>query len=448
MLVNLGVSLGIALWLIPALLRQFPLHKRGKSISLKKARKVARRQRPYRAWIGHSLRWRPLWITLAILGFGLPVFMLPEDWKEDPYVYYGPKREEAESPWYEQWYEQSLGSSTYQREIKPWVDKILGGSLRLFMEETFPNSRYRPLERTVLYVNGKMAYGTTVQQMNEAFQSLENFLSQFEEIEQYETRIASSQQAFLQIHFHPEDERKGFPYFLKSRVESHVIDLGAVDWQVYGVGRGFNNAIGMGSKNSRIQMRGFNYDRLFQYAEALKGRLLEHPRIKEVFLNGEIRWDYRPNSEFVMDLDKQLLASKQLQSQQVLAALQPLTLERQTVHHAMIDGDYSPIVLVPRDAETRDVWQIRHQPLLLDSMGVNLQQLAQLAKIPAGDVIYKEEQQYHIWVEYDFIGPDPLRVKIQREMAQETQQLLPLGYTASLRSWGAGGTGKIKRPMD
>ena len=431
MLVNLGVSLGIALWLIPALLGQFPLATGRKSYSLRKARRIVQWQRPYRGWIRHSLRWRPLWITLAILGFGLPVFMLPEDWKEDSYRYYGPKQEEAEVPWYERWYEQTLGSSNYQREIKPWVDPILGGSLRLFMEETFPNSRYRPLERTVLYVRGKMPYGTTVKQMNEAFQSLENFLSQFEEIEQYETQISSSQQALSQIHFHPEYERKGFPYFLKSLVESHVIDLGAVDWQVYGVGRGFNNAIGMGSKNSRIQMRGFNYEQLFQYAEGLKKRLLEHPRIKEVFLNGEIRWDYRPHSEFVMNLDKQLMTTKEIQSQQVLDALQPLTLERRRIHEVYQGGKYSSVILLPKDPQSRDIWQIRNQPLVLDSIGVNLQQLARLEKIPAGDVIYKEDQQYHIWVEYDFIGPEPQSRTVQEEMVREIQQLLPIGYTAS-----------------
>jgi len=439
MMINLLVSLAVALWLIPALMHKLPLATRSAHLTRSYLTRIIRLQRPYRRWIYHSLKWRPLWLTLAILGFGLPVFWLPDHWgaQDDPY-YYGTKEEAADSAWYARWYDQTLGSRYYQQQLKPWVDKSLGGALRLFVEETYPNAQFGDPGPTTLYVRGRMAYGTTVGQMNEAYESLENFLAQFEEIKQYETHIQSSQSAEMTITFKEAYDKSAFPYFLKSRIESEVIDLGAVDWQVYGVGRGFNNAIGMGTKNSRIQMRGYNYDKLVELSEELKTRLLRHPRIKEVFLNGEIRWDYRPNSEYIVELDAQQLGLKQAYGSQLLSELQPFSLEETPVFSTFIQGKYDPVVLVPQTQEAYDIWHIQQLPIALDSTQVTLRSIADIRKIPAGEVIYREAQQYHIWVEYDFIGPDQLRRKVLKQMAEDTQQMLPVGYTAevgSLRGW-------------
>ena len=40
-----------------------------------------------------------------------------------------------------EWYNKTLGSSTYKEKIKPIVDKALGGSLRLFIQKVY-NGRY------------------------------------------------------------------------------------------------------------------------------------------------------------------------------------------------------------------------------------------------------------------------------------------------------------------
>ncbi len=436
MIVNLLVSLAVALWLIPALMDRFPLSRKNKQYSRRYISRVIWVQAPYQGWIRRSLRWRPLWISLAILGFGIPVFWLPSEWgAEKHHYYYGAKEEDEPKAWYARWYNETFGTQYYQRELKPWIDKVLGGSLRLFVEETYPNARYGEPGPTTLYVRGQMAFGTTVQQMNEAFESLENFLAQFDEIKQYETHIQSSQSARLTITFKEAYDKTGFPYFLKSRIESEAIDLGAVDWRVYGVGRGFSNAIGIGSKNSRIQMRGYNYDKLVQLSEELKTRLLKHPRIKEVFLNGEIRWDYRPNSEFIVDLDAQQLGMKNAPRIQVLDQLSPYSLEARPLFSAFIDGSYDPIVLIPSTIDSYDLWHIQQLPIEIDSAILNLQSVSSIRKVPSGDLIYREDQEYHIWVEYDFIGPDMLRRKVLNEMAEETQQMLPLGYTAKPGSW-------------
>lgn len=52
-----------------------------------------------------------------LLAFGLPVFLLPEKMK-------------GEDKWAE-FYNKTLGTSTYKEKVKPVVDKALGGALRL-----------------------------------------------------------------------------------------------------------------------------------------------------------------------------------------------------------------------------------------------------------------------------------------------------------------------------
>ena len=59
------------------------------------------------------------WVILAILGFGLPVFMIPSSVDRDKS--------------YAETYNR-IFSSEWFLTIRPWMDKLLGGSLRLFVE--------------------------------------------------------------------------------------------------------------------------------------------------------------------------------------------------------------------------------------------------------------------------------------------------------------------------
>lgn len=433
MMINLGVSLAVALWLIPALVspegtpghpKKQPLHSQhasGKGSSLK-------RLNLYRLFF----KLRPLFIIAGILAFGLPVFLLPKEWEtEAQQAYYGPKEDMPMAPWYMQWYNETLGSKAYQQDIKPWADQLLGGTLRLFMEETYPNARYQEPERTALHIRGEMPPGTTIHQMNDVMEGLENFLAQYQEIEQFQTDIRSSQSAYTVIYFKSKYDKSAFPYLLKSRVERFSVDQGAVDWRIYGVGKGFNNSIGMGGKNSRITLRGYHYDQLLRYAGRIKDSLLVNPRIKEVFLNGERRWDYRPNFDYVLSLDKRRLLEQGTTPEAVFDYLQQLSLHERPLMYTRTGNRYEQIILKPRQAKAFDVWDVKHQPLQSgDSTTFKLREAADMIKVQAEDIIYRENQQYRLLVEYDFVGPNALRRRVQERMTDQANAWLPLGYTA------------------
>ena len=437
MIVNLAVSLAVAWWLIPALMAKTGFEKQNGKRSFSSLRRIIRGSRFYHRFNQYSIRYRALSIPLIVLVFGLPVFLLPDKWEHgEPYQTVNFTAEDSAQFSFKvkEWYNQSLGNPTYVREVKPWINKLLGGVLRLFIQETYPNARYSEPTRTSLHVNAQMPYGSTIEQMNETFQRIENFLAQFEEIDQYQTSIQSSQQARMIIYFKPAYDKSSFPFFLKSRLESRAIDLGGADWSIYGVGRGFSNAVGMGSKNSRITLYGYNYEQLVAEGEKLKARLLQHPRIKEVFLNGRMRWDYRPHYEYVMELDKAALAKSGSDPAYILDFLQYQSLDRRSIQHVQIKDETESVVLKVKDTETADLWEQLHQSVYLDSsQAVKLSEIAHLSRVAAGDVIDRHNQQYQLLVEYDFIGPYQLQRKVREQMKDETNQALPLGYRAETR---------------
>ena len=176
--INLGVSLVVAVWLIPALVSGFGLNAetRNSYRNLGRRRGFSRlRQRV--SWVGRYKRslafllsWRKTVLLLVVLAFGLPVFLLPntiQNWE---------------------WYNRTLGNDWYVENIKPQVNKWLGGSLRLFVWYVYEGATYRQPDETVLHIQGSMPNGTTVAQMNAVFEQMESYLAQYEiPIKQYVT---------------------------------------------------------------------------------------------------------------------------------------------------------------------------------------------------------------------------------------------------------------------
>ena len=117
--------------------------------------------------------------------------------------------------WYSGTYNTIFGSEAYLT-IKPYTDKVLGGTLRLFMEgggDAWMRSRKEMENRkTRLTLDMTMPHGATIKQMNEAFEKIENFLSGFESIASFTSDISSANNAGMVITFKPEHEKDGDVY--------------------------------------------------------------------------------------------------------------------------------------------------------------------------------------------------------------------------------------------
>ncbi len=414
-IINLSVSLFIALFFIPALMDRIKLKSKQGKVFYRRKKRVIRFSKNYGKVIAFQKRFAWAFVLLFVLGFGIPIQWLPQ-------------KMDKEGFWPEL-YNLTIGGPWYQETARANLEKILGGSLRLFSEYVFESSFYSDPERTMLYVRGTMPEGCTVQQLNEAILKMENYVSKFDEIEMFQTSIQSYRNSSIQIHFKKEFEYGGFPFVLKEELTSKAISLGGLDWSVYGVGRGFSNALGSGYKSENIVLEGYNYDKLYGFAEELKGQLLENPRIKEVDIAGSTGWNSSTVHEFNLEIDKEKFALGEVPLADFYQFLSTRANGRR-LNPVFIHGELQPVRLVSDKNDSFNAWDLDNEPIRLEDNFLKLSGIGQITKKKTGNEIYKYNQQYQLVVAYNFIGPSPLAQKVRERQVERTNALLPLGYQA------------------
>jgi multidrug efflux pump subunit AcrB len=448
-IINLGVSLLIALFLVPALIDKMNLEwkKSGKKNTSgeetgptwrnrirKRTNHFLKRfpvyyNRYYQWQINFLCGWKKLACFILLLAFGIPVFLLPEkieyDTKDKKKVYTATDSLLIEK------YNKFASNETYKEKIKPIVDKALGGTLRLFVQKVYEGSYFTRNEETVLSVSASLPNGTTLSQMNTLMGRMEAYLSTFKEIRQFQTNVYSARQAGIRIYFTKESERSGFPYTLKSKIISKALELGGGSWQVYGLqDQGFSNDVREGAGSFRIEMYGYNYDELYEWAERLKAKLLTHRRIKEVLINSEFSWWKDDYQEFYFNLNKARLAQEDIQPIDLFASINPVFGKDIYTGTIVVNEETEKLKLSSRQSQEYDVWSMQYVPQTIDGKPYKLAELASVEKGQMPQKVCKVNQQYRLCLQYEYIGASNQGNKIQERDLKEINAILPMGYTA------------------
>lgn len=452
-MINLMVSLFVALLFVPALVERIGLTKRHRKRRTPRFRPLSRIRlsgrsgrlaRFRRRYLSHGriairltrlyekmilLLSRRKWIAFVciVLLFGLPVFMIPD-------------KIEKETPSALK-YNEIFGSATYKEKIKPVTDKALGGTLRLFVEKVYQGSYFTRNEEVVLTITASMPNGTTLSQMNDLVIKMERYLSGFPEIRQFQTSIPSPRRASINVFFKKEAEQGGFPYQLKSNVISKALELGGGSWGVYGLqDQGFSNDVRDMAGQYRVKLYGYNYDELSAWTDTLKQRLLTDRRIREVIVNSNFSWYKDDYQEFSFDLKKEQLAARGILPGELFASLQPVFARNMWAGSVMTDGENEEIILSGRQAREYDIWALQHLGRRVGDRYYKLNEVADIARGQAPQEVGKENQQYRLVLQYDYIGSNTLgQRKLEREL-EEFNKRLPMGYTAEREGsyWGWG----------
>lgn len=443
-MINLGVSLLVALFFVPSLIDKIGLKRRRKSslTGVKRKWKMGNtrflgwlrskmRRGPvyfshfYRWLIQRLCRWRVAVCLLLLLAFGLPVFLLPE-------------KMDGDGKWAEI-YNKTLGTPTYKEKVKPIVDKALGGSLRLFVQKVYEGSYFTRNEEVVLYANANLPNGSTLEQMNTLIKRMETYLSEFKEIKQFQTSVESARRASISIRFTKENQKSGFPYTLKANMISKALQLGGGDWSIYGLqDQGFSNSVRENAGSFRVKMYGYNYDELYSWATKLKEVLLSHRRIREVTVGSNFSWWKDDYQEFYFELDKQ----RMIGAGELFAAIRPIYGRNQEIGSVVTEDGTEKIKLSSRQSDQRDIWAMQYYPF---RVGDKEYKLAELAKVEKGQMpqeVAKENQQYRLCLQYEYIGASEQGNKLLKKDLEEFNELLPMGYKAEAESnnwsWGGG----------
>ena len=428
-IINLLVSLFVALFFVPAMIEKIKLidTKKNQLRSWVK-RPAVYFSRVYQRLIGWFCRYRVVACILLVLAFGLPVFLLPEKMEGEGIV--------------AEYYNKVFNNSTYKEKVKPIVDKALGGSLRLFVDKVYSGSYFNRDEgETVLSITATMPNGTTLEQMNVLIKKMETYLTEFKEIKQFQTSIYSSRRASIQVYFTKEHQHSGFPYTLKANVISKALQLGGGSWGVYGLqDQGFSNDVRESAGSFRVKMYGYNYDELAYWGEKLKEKLLGHRRIKEVTINSEFSWWKDDYSEFFLDLDKHRLAKENITGMQLFTALRPVFGRDISCGTIVYDNQPEVLRLTSHQSSEYDVWSLANIPFQINGKNYKLADFATVEKGASPQKVAKEDQQYRLCLQYEYIGSGEQGRKLLKKDLEEFNAGLPMGYVAEdeQQSWSWG----------
>lgn len=417
-IINLLVSLFVALFFVPSMIEKIKLGGKKKRLRMWTKRPAVHFSRIYQRMIYWFCRYRVAACILLVLGFGLPVFLLPE-------------KMDGEGK-FAGLYNHVFNNPTYKEKVKPIVDKALGGSLRLFVDKVYEGSYFnRDESEVVLSVSATLPNGSTLEQMNALVKKMETYLTEFKGIRQFQTSIFSARRARIQIYFTKEHQYSGFPYTLKANIISKAQTLGGGSWSVYGLqDQGFTNDTRESAGSFRVKLYGYNYDELAHWTEQLKNRLLEHRRIKEVTVNSEFSYWKDDYSEFYLELDKQRLAKENITVMQLFAALRPIFGRDITCGNIIYDSQQENLKLTSVQSSNYDVWGFVNLPFTINGQSYKLADFATVKKGQSPQKVAKENQQYILCLQYEYIGSSEQGRKLLKKDLEKFNAQLPMGYKA------------------
>jgi multidrug efflux pump subunit AcrB len=422
--VMLAVSLLVASLFTPALYEMFfkQKTKKGRVLNIRQLRMRAKGFKMYHKAIGFTARYRKVFVTLLVLLFGLPVFYLPANWEG------------------QDWYNKTIGSTLFQEELRPYVDKALGGSLRMFVRGVFEKSSYREMEKTRLYVSVRLPFGNTLNQMDFIVREFETYLKDVEGIDQFVSSVQSGQYASIAITFKEAYENSSLPYQLKGRLAVKSTDWSGARWNIYGVGQGFSTGPGgEGIPSFRVTMKGYNFDELERQSEILAGKLFEHKRIQEVNTNERLSYNEQKTEEYVLRFDQEKLALGGTDQYEVINALSDVSKPTGPSLYLSLDDRNYGVVVRERDSERFSRYDLEESSMIGGESSIfKVGNFGSLSKETTTNALHKEDRQYIRIVSFEYMGSSKFGNEYLEEVLEEMKQGMPIGYTAEKQSyyWG------------
>jgi len=228
---------------------------------------------------------------------------------------------------------------------------------------------------------------------------------------------------------------------LKSNLISKALEMGGGSWGVFGLGDGFSNDVSESAGSYQAELYGYNYDELNVWAKKFKTKLLEFRRIKEVTINSEFSWYRDDYQEFDFNLDKKLLAEAGISPNQLFGSIYNTMGKSIYTGEVLSKNGQEQIFLEAKQAKDYDIWNLIHNPVNIGEKVVKISKIAQIERGQSPQNIYKENQQYRLCVQYEYIGASEQGQKVLEEAVISFKKQLPMGYTIENKSgrnynWG------------
>jgi len=410
-IINLAVSLLVSLFYTPALYSLFNHTKTVTKNFIKRKKIIISLNKIYFYLLSFLIRFRKTTIIIFILFFGIPVFLLPPSIEKQGI--------------FADIYNKTFGSEWYKDNLKSPLEKYLGGSLRLFSYYVYETSYYSKPEDTKLYVFASLPKGSTLTQLNDIIKSMESYLSQYKGNITFFSKINNPQFAQITIRF-KDDTSPMLPYLLKSKLVSYGLTLGGVNWNIYGVGKGFSQSAGLNEDiNFKVALTGYNLLRLEEYTQMLKHELEKHPRVSQINTSANKQWWYNEKSfEYQAIINSSNLDFYGWSVSEIIKSLSQKTINYYNFFDVVANNKRERIHLIPHVLNNVDKWNILNLP---GETGKLLHYI-NIFKVNEEEQIFKENQSYIKLVDFKYIGSRKFGNEYLQEVLEKINELLPPGY--------------------
>lgn len=418
---TLVASLISAAFYVPAIIRVISSHSSQLTASPKIYRRyITRLLTLYGRIILMASKYKRTTILLTILAFGIPFFMLPPHLEGNKF--------------YHSWYNNTYGNNYFQENIRPFLEKYLGGTFRLFVEEISRKTGFRDIEETRLFATARLPSGNNLQQMDTIIRGVENSLMEMPGIQQFITHVYSGEVAGIEIRFKQNLKNPAFPHQLKAFLINRSISWGGVDWDIYGIGQGFSNSEGDQNPKFEVIMKGYDYDELEKQVLSFSNELSLNRRVQNVNVNGSVDRNEKERIEYLLSLDEGITAINKTNKAAVLKAISWITVPSAPQARAIMDDSYYPILIQEKNAGIYSDYDLRYGTLRLNaSQAIRMNNIGSIIQRPMASNIHKENRVYIRVISLVYLGESELGMLYLNEQISQTKDRLPPGYSVEIR---------------
>lgn len=379
-IVNLSVALIVALLFVPALIDQLNYRSRN-SRHTGNRRRMAAWSKFYSSYLRFTATGKRRWVAMAVFVL-LPAY---------PLYHFGQKVVEGQY-------------SGRQRE-----------------------------KEVILHIRAKMPVGGSVHELNDKVAILEHFLSDFKEIKRFETKVASWG-ATVDVEFKDEYKNTSFPFMLENKVISRIITIGGADWSTYGISdRGFSNSLNLQYRSHRIEIVGYNYERLYRIAEDMCRKMRTNNRVVDLAI--VTPGHENQEDEFFADYNKERISLYNFNVRDAHSALKEKTDERiiPKYRDRYIAAD---IYLKPVEKNAFDLWNVNNATLQIGDRNLCLADFMDIERREANNCIPKRNQEYMLHVAFNVLASYTYTDKYVKSIIDEFNGRMPVGFRCKNASMG------------
>ncbi len=358
------------------------------------------------------------WVLYAglIALFGIPFFAIDEpDWEDT------------------RWPEFTRTYFDNRSDIDPWI----GGLTYKFFNETYFGTPWGGPQQERIFINIRTPQGTPMEEIDKMARNFEAIAMPYiEAFDYFETDISEYSGARLQFYIKDEYLYRPEPYIYYAEAIFLAARTGNSAISVSGLGDSYSSGFGGGMSGQRITLRGFSYEELLLLAEDIGARMKRNPRVREVDIH-TTGWRRDNLFQYVLNLDEERLAMKDLNRRAVLDAIQLDANPTNIRGQIDLNGERLYLIgsnLVQTQYEDDFVNRARRSGDKLFTLG----EVADLTREQTMSEIIREDQSYRRIITVDFLGPPRLASNYIESVLDEVP--VPVGasiqFGGGFFSWG------------